>query len=373
MKRLSFLVVVLIVYGSLYPWQFQAWRSSENPFDVVLRGWPSHVDRYLLRDLIINLSLYFPLGLTAYCAIARRHSRYLALVVALLFGSALSTFMEILQVYVPARVPSLMDIVSNTAGTAAGALAGVLFGSQIQRLLEKPARRLAPAAAILLGCWLTAQTFPFFPALTHTKLYQALAALGNGVPLSPTEIWANAAEWFVAGLAARVIFGRLRWWFPLAALCLCVSRFVIASRVVTPNELAGVILAVLLWQFLPERSKVRAGAWSLGAALLLRELAPFHFSARAQSFSWIPFRATLDSEWQAAVAILARKAFDYGAMVWLLRKSGVSYWRAGVAVAGGLLVCELAQIYLPGRTPEITDSTLALLMVAALWRADRKG
>jgi VanZ family protein len=370
-KRLLFLVVVLIVYGSLYPWQFQAWRSSENPLDVVLRSWPTHVDRYLLRDLVINLSLYFPLGLTAYLAIARRHSRYVAAGVALLAGAVLSTSMEILQVYVPGRVPSLMDIVSNTAGTAAGALAGLLFGSQIQRLLEKPARRLAPAAAILLGCWLTAETFPFFPALTHTKLHQALAALGNGMPLSPADVWANAAEWFAAGLAARVIFGRLRWWFPLAALGLSAARFVIASRVVTPDELAGVILAVILWQFVPERRKVRAGVWSMGAALLVRELAPFHFSGRAQSFSWIPFRATLDSEWQAAVAILARKAFDYGAMVWLLRKIGVGYWRAGMAVSAGLLVCELAQVYLPGRTPEITDPVLALLMVAALWRADR--
>lgn len=371
MKRLLLLVVVLIIYGSLYPWQFQGWRSSENPFDVVLRGWPSHVDRYLLRDLVINLSLYFPLGLTAYLSIARRHSRYMALGATLLFGSALSTSMEILQVYVPGRVPSLMDVASNTAGTAAGAVAGLVFGSQIRRLLEKPARRLAPAAAILLGCWLTAQTFPFFPALSHTKLYQALAALRNGMPPSPAEVWANAAEWFAAGLAARAIAGRLRWWFPLLALCLCASRFVIASRVVTPDELAGVLLAVLFWQFVPERRKVRAGVWSLAAALLLRELAPFHLAARAQSFSWIPFFATLDSEWQAAVAILARKAFDYGAMIWLLRKSAVSYWRAGIAVASGLLVCELAQIYLPGRTPEITDSALALLMVIALWRADR--
>ena len=371
MKRLLLLVVVLIVYGSLYPWQFQAWRSSENPVDVVLRGWPGRVDRYLLRDLVINLCLYFPLGLPAYLAMARRHSRYLALGAAVVFGSALSTCMEILQVYVPGRVPSLMDVASNTAGTAAGALAGLLFGSQIHHLLEKPARRLAPAAAILLGCWITAEAFPFFPALTHKKLYEALAALGNGLPLSPASVWANGAEWFAAGLTARAIAGRLRWWFPLVALCLCAARFVIASRVVTPDELAGVLLAVVLWQFVPERWNVRTGVWSMGAALVLRELAPFHFSGRAQSFSWIPFRATLDSEWQSAVAILARKAFDYGAMVWLLRKMGVSYWRAGMAVAAGLLVCELAQVYLPGRTPEITDSVLALLMVAALWRADR--
>jgi VanZ family protein len=37
-------------------------------------------------------------------------------------------------------------------------------------------------------------------------------------------------------------------------------------------------------------------------------------------------------------------------------------------VAGSLAVLEAIQRYLPGRTPEITDSVVALLMAGVLWR-----
>jgi len=364
------LVVALIVYGSLYPWQFDWWRSSESPLDVLLRSWPSYVDRFLLRDVAINLLLYFPLGMAAFLTVARRHSRTAAMAAALLLGAALSTAMEILQVYVPGRVSSLLDIACNFSGTVGGALAALVSRPRIERLMERESRKVAPAAALLLVCWATCQAYPFFPAFSQTRLRHALAAFSHG-PLSAVEAWANAAEWFAAALAARAILGRLRWWWPAAAMCAVGARLVIATRGVTPNEVAGVVLAALLWAAIPERWKLRAGVWSLGVALVLRELAPFHFSAEAQPFSWIPFQPTLESERQSAVVILARKAFDYGAMVWLLRKNGLGYLRAGMVVAAGLLAFEFVQIYLPGRTPEITDAVLALLMVAVLWRIDR--
>jgi len=36
-------------------------------------------------------------------------------------------------------------------------------------------------------------------------------------------------------------------------------------------------------------------------------------------------------------------------------------------LAASLLVLEMVQRYLPGRTPEITDSLIAVVMTAALW------
>jgi VanZ family protein len=106
----------------------------------------------------------------------------------------------------------------------------------------------------------------------------------------------------------------------------------------------------------------------LAFATVLRELSPFHFAATPHPFSWIPFAATFDSERQSATVILLRKAFEYGALVWLFRSRGISYARAAAAVAGSLAVLEAVQTYLPGRTPETTDSVVALLMALALWR-----
>ena len=62
-----------------------------------------------------------------------------------------------------------------------------------------------------------------------------------------------------------------------------------------------------------------------------------------------------------------RKAFDYGAMVWLLRLGGLRYSRAATLVAATLAICEGARRYLPGRSPELTNPLLALIMALVLW------
>jgi VanZ family protein len=46
---------------------------------------------------------------------------------------------------------------------------------------------------------------------------------------------------------------------------------------------------------------------------------------------------------------------------------------AGGALAASLFALEMVQRYLPGRTPEITDSLIAVAMTVALWAlADRR-
>ena len=370
MKRLLLLVIALIVYGSLYPWQFDWWRSSESPLDVLLRSWPRHIDRFLLRDVALNLLLYMPLGLTAFLALARRHSRALAAALGILLGAALSTGVEIAQVYVPGRVSSLLDVTTNSLGTVAGVLAAVAFRSRIEALLERHRWRHAPSAALLLLCWATCQLYPFFPALTHSHLRASLRTLLEPAAISPVEVWAVAAEWFAALLAAAAVVGRLRGPWLAGVPAAPALRLVTAQRVLTANEAAGALCVLPVWLAIPERRRLRIGLWWMASALLVRELAPFHFSPQAQSFAWIPFTGTLEAERQSAVVIVARKAFDYGAMVWLLRQGGLRYWRAGLATAAVLFLCERIQIYLPGRTPEITDAVLALVMAASLWMAE---
>jgi VanZ family protein len=65
--------------------------------------------------------------------------------------------------------------------------------------------------------------------------------------------------------------------------------------------------------------------------------------------------------------VLFGKAFYYGAGVWLGHARGWTYGRAAMAMATLLAVLEWAQRYLPGRSPEITDAFLALLMGLVLW------
>jgi VanZ family protein len=326
----------------------------------------------VLRDAAINLLLYFPLGMAAFLAAARRHGSVVAFDAALLIALGLSASMEMLQIYDPGRTCSLLDVLCNVAGAAAGAAMALAFHPELESLARRTPGRHGPAALLLAACWASYQLYPFYPLLSRTKLRASLELLAGTASFSAVEVWASAAEWLAVALAMEAFLGRMRPGWLLAAMACLPLRLLIAERSVTIGEMLGAALALLLWSLLPERKRLAAGVLLLAAAIVLRELSPFRLAETPHPFSWIPFAATFESERQSATVILLRKAFEYGALVWLFRTQGISYARAAVAVAGSLAILEAIQRYLPGRTPEITDSVVALLMALALWRLSNR-
>ncbi len=118
---LAWLYAGLIVYASLYP--FWDWRvPGHSPWQFLVLGWPRYWTAF---DLWSNLLGYLPLGVLVFGALLRAgRAAGAGGVVAVLLGAALSFSMEMLQNYLPQRVPSNVDLVLNTAGTAAGAALG---------------------------------------------------------------------------------------------------------------------------------------------------------------------------------------------------------------------------------------------------------
>jgi VanZ family protein len=77
-----------------------------------------------------------------------------------------------------------------------------------------------------------------------------------------------------------------------------------------------------------------------------------------------------DTERAAAFTIFFGKLFAFGTFVWLLRDSG---WRMRYAAAGAaatIAAIEVAQMFLPGRVPEVADPLLALLLAWIFWLID---
>ncbi|HEY1221047.1 MAG TPA: VanZ family protein, partial [Bryobacteraceae bacterium] len=337
-----------------------------EPVSLLLHSWPAVWDRFVLRDVVINVLLYMPLGAVACLAWLPRFPRAAA-AAATAFGFALSLSMELLQNYVPGRVTSLSDLATNTLGAAAGALLALVFAPEIVPPLYSQARRASQGAALLVACWGAYQLYPFFPIFSSTRLEHVLHTLIATRTLSPVATWAAAAEWFAAALALEAVFGRLRTSWLCGAMLFSGLRIFMPSRSLAPDEVAGAAIALVAWEILPSRRRLSAGVWMALSAILLVELAPFHFTGHAAPFSWVPLGATFENERWGALVILLRKAFFYGSAIWLLVRSGTRYPVAGGALAASLLVLEMVQRYLPGRTPEITDSLIAVVMTAALW------
>jgi VanZ family protein len=171
-RYLAVAYVLLVIYASLYP--FGSWRPlAASPFAFLLEPWPRH---YTAADVAVNVIGYLPLGLLAtLSALAWTPSRWAALIATLL-GTLLSLGMETLQSYLPQRVPSNLDLLSNGLGALVGAVIAATAGERFLlsgRLYRLRHRIFLPGGAadagfVVLVLWL------------FTQLYPAVWLFGNG-------------------------------------------------------------------------------------------------------------------------------------------------------------------------------------------------
>jgi len=372
-RRILAIVVALILYGSLYPWQFQARHYGHNPLWILLHAWPAGAfSRYFVWDIAVNITLYLPLGIFGYLAVSARASRMARILSPLALALALSASIEMLQLFDDSRMCSLSDVASNVTGAAGGIALGALYRVQFQRFLAaQGASLLRPSGALLLlSCWLGYQIFPLFPVWGRTNVIHRLAALGAAFAVSPVDTLVVFAEW----LAVACLLESIRKAIPktktsglLGLLLLLVpARLILASRTLAWPDIVGAAAAYAAWLCLPRLWVRRAVPVLLAGALILGELSPFHFQS-AHAFNWVPFRGLFRSDWQNGFVVLFRKSFWYGSVLWLWRASGRSLAWTTAVTAAALLILEWVQVYLPGRTPEITDAVLAVLMGVLLW------
>jgi VanZ family protein len=371
-RRILAIVVALILYGSLYPWEFHARHYDRNPLWILLHTWPHAIDRYVLWDVAINITLYAPLGLFAYLAVSARASRALRILAPLALALALSASIEMLQLFDDSRSCSLSDVASNVAGAAVGIAAGALYRVKLQRLLARqgtPSLLRPSGALLLLSCWLAYQVFPLFPVFGRTNLVHRLAALGGLSAISPAETLLILAEWLAAACLLESVYKAKTNRVLTVLLLLVPARLILVSRTLAWSDIVGALAAYAAWLCLPRTWMRRAVPVILTGALILAELSPFHFAAghAARAFDWVPFRGAFRSTWQDGFVVLFRKSFWYGSVLWLWRASGLSLAWATAVAAAVLFLLERVQVYLPGRTPEITDAVLAVLMGVLLW------
>jgi VanZ family protein len=374
--RILLIVIALIVYGSLYPWDFHSTQLAVSPLWVLIHSWPTQIDRFLVRDIAVNVLIYMPVGVFGFLALRQNVHTAFAVSVTLLFALTLSSGIEMIQLFDDARECSASDVVCNVAGTALGVALGSVYQHWLRRFLARAetAKFLHPSGAVLLFyAWLAYQGFPLMPLLSRTKLAEKIRDLFWEVSVYPLETFTYFVEWLVVAQLLESVLGaeRTRRLFPLLLLVLP-AKLLIAGRTVSWSELAGAVLAYICSYFLsgqPRRAALAAGL--IVSLLILRGLAPYHWSSVANPFSWIPFSGFLAADREFGMLTFLRKCFWYGSAIWLLRAAGWRLVWAAVAVALLLGTIELIQIHLPGRVAEITDPLLALILAVTLWLSER--
>jgi VanZ family protein len=367
-------VIALIAYGSLYPFNLKADVQGGLLEALNQLSWA----RAGRGDRISNVLLYLPLGFCLYLSLSTRFVRVPSVMLATLCGTLLSLAIEVAQVYVSSRVPSLADLALNAGGTLLGAVGG-MFWTGLSRLMHLPTRAEKPArdpgAALLIGLWLTWRFAPFVPQFDLAKLKAALRPL-----FSPTFDFVTVLIfltcWLVVNQAVAALVSRPRRLETLLILmaAVLIGRLLVASQTFVPSELLALLLLlpmVVVMHRLRPRPRRAALVLAVVAVLIIEELAPFDFTQTVARFDFWPFMA-----WDGGIdwVQLFGKLFLYGALLWVVRE-----WGASTDFAFGVMltiatVVEALQIWLPGEHASITDPLLALaigLLFRSLYRRSR--
>ena len=191
---LATLYGLAIVFMSLEP--FSPWLPPPpgTPFFLFAAA-PA---LWLRDDTLLNVLAYAPFGF--FVALLRRGASPARRIGdAVIIGAAMSFAMESLQMYVPPRVASTMDLAANALGAALGGIAAAALARSGAREAIYRARarlflpgHLGDVGLALLLLWLVAQTNPGIPLFAVTFDSDPIAPAAVAPP--PTQDTSEAAH-----------------------------------------------------------------------------------------------------------------------------------------------------------------------------------
>lgn len=357
------------VFLSVWPFRFDPALATDAAVSAFVESWGWRTHR---GDAAGNLLLFTPVGLLAVAATAVGGARRrCAALLALSLGVAVSV--QVVQLVVPGRDASLIDVTWNALGLAVGAATGAagvrLLGG---RGVFGAEWRVVPL--LLIATWLAYRLAPFIPSMDWQLIKDNLKPL----LLSGQPEWSRVAlhtgAWLAIGALLATVSDRRRldWALPalvlgtLAAETLIVMRDGVSLAAVLGGGIgAAVWLGGVRW--------IRAAmpvAWlALAATIVVDGLAPFTGVAYPPgTFYWVPFAGILGGSMWANALVVLEKVFLYGSLA-VLGEHATGSWRVSALSGGGLLFAiEWLQRYQAGHVSEVTDP-LMLLMIAGALRA----
>ena len=113
---------------------------------------------------------------------------------------------------------------------------------------------------------------------------------------------------------------------------------------------------------LPTRLRTGTVCLVLCAYVVVQRLEPFAFQEAGREFSWMPFLSLMQGSLSVDALAFLEKFFLYGSMVYLLGDALGRRLPAAVITAALLFATSWAEAWLPGRSAEITDTLIALIV-----------
>ncbi len=353
---LILLTVFVICYLTLYPFQ---WSPVRSP----ILQWVPIATTGIWLDSLLNFYLFFPLGVLCGIRFQFKGSVLISIVACCL----LSTSVEFTQAFLFNRYSTINDVFLNTLGAATGIqLANLPIFEQklIPAWILFAVRHRA--YGVMLALWACALYFPFMPRFGIYGLMYQLGDLNLETILRSNHVLVLCASMMVVLLMREYHSKQVTLYLTLALTTLIPFQLLVVNRNQTWASLLICLLGYQIGLALALSLEViphKVLAWASTGAILVLQLYPFqpHLNS-TQPFAWIPFSSTMSINLAIGGRILAMKWFVYCYAIrqWSLYKQTPAL-KPALSIALVLFVTEWVQTLLPGRSPEITDSLLALL------------
>jgi len=257
---------LLIVYASCYP--FSGWRDNG------LAPWAYFAERlpryWTWFDVLVNMIGYVPLGALLVLGLYPFLRGLPALAVAIVGGILLAGLMEGIQTFLPSRVPSNLDLLTNAAGVVCGALLGLQarrFFLEQSRILAWRDRWFSDQASrglIVVSLWPLAQIYPQAYLFGHGQLLPILSG------------------WLSDWLNRPVDLTQLFW----SEYSVSIEQYLLAEVTITACGLTGAVLT-LLCQTRNKAPKPWLALLLVLTALATKSLANAVLFAPENAFTWL--------------------------------------------------------------------------------------
>lgn len=283
----------------------------------------------------------------------------------LLWAFVFALVLQVAQVWLPSRSAALADVVWNVAGVALG----IAVGRILRKLFpeRKGLHLLQPVSLgplLMLFLWLLTELLPLVPSLDWQKFKDALKPLVLGFDFSFPEALSHAAGAMVAGAALIALGRRPAVWLAGMLVLVLAGKLVVVHLILDASMLTGLLAGYVGCLLVSRRGGTKifdAAFWLLLAAWSIAAITPFS-PASGGIFNGIPFATMLRGSMETSLQGLAQSLFIYTALLWLVQRVGGNMKGAAVGLTIWASLLELTQMGLLGRTADVTEPLLVLLV-----------
>lgn len=363
-RTLLVLCGLLVVYGSLYPFRFAEPHSVAGAWQAFVSNgawWTS------TGDVVGNVLLFIPFGSLGVAVVSGPKRRTQRLAAFALFSFFFAFAIQAAQIYFPPRDASLADVLWNAVGTVVGIATALAIEGRMRNLGAK----LSPDArspVALLALWVVTQWAPLVPSLDWQVIKDNLKPLLLHPTISTSILLLAFARALAAGCLLAAIQPskrRAAEQFALLLTAILIGKVFIVGQSINLSNVLGFAGGYACWLSMTKASQVRLTLFAaavLFVAYNVSAFVPLDFRAAPVTFHVLPFEAMLEGSMMINSRALIDAIFIYGTVLWLLQRSGHRVLGSSVFLAMWVSCIEYAQVWIEGKTPDITDPLLVLAL-----------